>query len=107
MEKYLQEQLSRYNCASNNAYKLKWGTSLDFVNDNYTAINGKVLTPAQVFTLKLDQSKQQAADKNFSLQQLHSAASSEGEVESCYQQNDGFSIQHTLKQRLALYNQSS
>lgn len=55
MEKYLQEQLSRYNCASNNAYKLQWGTSLDFVNDNYTAMNGKVLTPAQVFSLKLDE----------------------------------------------------
>ena len=75
MEKYLQEQLSRYNCASNNAYKLQWGTSLDFVNDNYTAMNGKVLTPAQVFSLKLDE---QALERK----KLQSEASAD--LDSCY-----------------------
>lgn len=46
MEKYLHDRLQTFNLTSNNSYKVKWGTSLEFINDNYTAVNGQVMTPA-------------------------------------------------------------
>ena len=38
---------------------MNWGTSLDFIDDNYTVINGQVMTPAQVFDLQIQVKEQQ------------------------------------------------
>jgi len=46
MEKYLQDRLLHFNKVSDNAYRDKWGTVLDFIDDNKILANGQSMIPS-------------------------------------------------------------
>jgi hypothetical protein len=62
MENYLQERLHEYNLTSENAYRDKWGSVLDFLDDEKMVMAGNKLTPADIFQeqIKVTQAKKKS-----------------------------------------------